>query len=340
MAEPTGPDGSDGADGVDGVDGVDGADGAGADTVSRRLAGRGILVGITGWTEPTLVESGFYPPDADSAEERLRFYASQFPIVEVDATYYAPPSERVAGLWAERTPPGFVFDVKAYRLLTLHPTPPGSMWRDLRDELPAELAAKRNLYAKDLQPELLEEALARFASALEPLRGSGKLGVLLFQLPPWVFPSRAAHDHLAWVADRLRGDRVAVELRQGRWMDDEHRERTLTFLEERDLAYVCVDEPQGFASSVPPVAAATADVAVVRFHGRNAETWEAKGITAAQRFAYRYPERELAEWVPRIRALHEEGRPVHALMNNCYRDYAVQGGRALARLLSGEHARR
>jgi uncharacterized protein YecE (DUF72 family) len=306
----------------------------------QRLAQAGIYVGITAWTEPTLVQAGYYPPEAESAEERLRYYAAEFPITEVDATYYAPPSTRVAELWAARTPDGFVFDIKAFRLLTEHPTPPKSLWKDVREALPAELQAKRNVYPKDLGSDVMDEALDRFVTALEPLRHAGKLGVLLFQFPEYVHPVKRSYAHLDWLAEHLgrSGDVGAIEFRQQKWMDDDHRETTLNFLEERGFAYVCVDEPQGFPSSIPPVAAATTGVAVVRFHGRNTETWTKRGITAAERFAYDYTQHpgELEEWVPKIRELHDGGRPVHALMNNCYADYGVNSGRALAQLLEGD----
>lgn len=300
------------------------------------LARRGVYVGITAWTEPTLVASGYYPPEADTAEERLRHYAAEFPVTEVDSTYYSPPSERVAQLWAARTPADFVFDVKAYRLLTEHPTPPKSLWKDLREALPPAVAAKRNVYPRDVGREVMDEALDRFLGAPEPLRTAGKLGVVLFQFPEYVHPVKRSYAHLDWLAAGLGSNTVgAVEFRQRAWMDDDHRETTLSFLEERGFAYVAVDEPQGFRSSMPPVAAATAPVAVVRFHGRNAQTWERKGITAAERFRYDYTEHpdELREWVPRIEALHEAGRPVHALMNNCYADYGIRSGRLLAQLL-------
>ncbi|MDP8958573.1 MAG: DUF72 domain-containing protein [Actinomycetota bacterium] len=306
------------------------------DTDSHRLAERGIRIGITGWTEPTLIKAGsFYPADvAEDAEERLRFYAQQFPLVEVDSTYYAPPSERVAGLWVERTPADFVFDIKAFRLLTRHPTPPSSMWKDLRSQLPAEQAEKRNVYVDDLAEGLRAEAFDRFAAALMPLHSAGKLGLVLFQFPQWFLPGKKSRDYLAWAAERLAEYQVSVEFRNGLWMDEDHRERTLRFLSDHRLTYVCVDEPQGFSSSVPPVSAVTAGVAAVRFHGRNSETWEAKGISAAERFAYDYSKEELEEWVPKIEALHEQARPVHVLMNNCYSDYAVRSGRQLAGLLT------
>jgi len=301
---------------------------------AARLAARGVYLGTCSWTDPTLLEAGtFYPEREMTPADRLAHYARHFPIVEVDATYYAPPAERTAGAWVERTPPDFTFDVKAFRLLTQHPTPPRALWKDLLATLPEDLRAKRNLYARDLPREVMEEAFARFTAALLPLHSAGKLGMILFQLPPYSYPSRGAYGYLSWAAERLAEYRVAVEFRQRRWMDEEHRESTLAFLQEHHLAYVCVDEPQGFRSSVPPVAAATAQVAEVRFHGRNADTWEAPGIGAAERFRYDYPAAELQEWVPRIRSLAEQAPRVHVLMNNCYADYGVRSARLLADLL-------
>ena len=295
----------------------------------------GLLVGTCSWTDKTLLESGaFYPPDVDTAEQRLRFYASQFSIVEVDSTYYGPPSERTAGLWVERTPPGFTFDVKAFRLLTQHPTPPRTLWKDLREALPEELASKRNVYARDLPREFVAEAFHRFSEALMPLHSAGKLGTILLQFPPYVYPAQGSFGYLAWAAEQLQEFDVAVEFRQQRWMDEEHSAATLEFLREHGLSYVCVDEPQGFASSVPPIVAATAPIAHVRFHGRNATNWERKGITAAERFRYDYSEEELQEWVPRVRQLREQANEVHLLMNNCYADYGIRSARLLFGLLS------
>ena len=301
----------------------------------RTLASKGILVGVCSWTGKTLIESGtFYPDERMTAEERLRFYASQFPIVEVDATYYAPPSERAAATWVERTPADFTFDIKAYRLLTQHPTPVQSLWRDLREQLPREAATKANVYADDLPQSVLTEAFERFVSAILPIHSAGKLGAVLFQYPPYFYPSSVSRRRLGMVAERFAGIPVSVEFRQERWMDDGHRDGTLAMLDELGLSYVSVDEPQGFRSSVPPIAAVTGDFAEVRFHGRNAETWEARGLTAEERFRHDYSTAELSEWVPRIRTLREQSETVHVLMNNCYTDYGVRSARLMAGLLA------
>ncbi|MFQ5968330.1 MAG: DUF72 domain-containing protein [Acidimicrobiia bacterium] len=299
------------------------------------LRKEGVLIGLCSWTGRTLVEAGtFYPAERMSAEERLRFYAAEFPIVEVDSTYYAPPSEKVAGAWVERTPRDFTFDIKAFRLLTQHPTPPRSLWKDLREGLPNEVTDKKNLYGRDLPAGALGEAFERFNSALMPLHSAGKLGTVLFQFPPYFYPSPVSRRYLDEVAQRVPEYDVAVEFRQERWMDEDHRERSLALLSELGLNYVSVDGPQGFRSSMPAVAASTGSVAEVRFHGRNADTWEARGITAEERFQYDYSREELSEWVPRIRALQEDGGPVHVLMNNCYADYGVRSARLMADLLA------
>src|SRR5919201_3802029 len=211
-----------------------------------------IRVGITGWTEPTLIkQSDFYPKDAKTAEARLRFYASRFPIVEVDSTYYAPPSERNSVLWIERTPKDFTFNIKAYSMLTQHPTRVDRLYRDLREQLPAELAEKRNLYPDKVPDEIVDEVWQRFHDALMPLHSAGKLGAVLFQFPPWFVISRKNKAYIEEAAGRLEDFRMAVELRHKSWFEGSNVEETLSFLESQDLPFVCVDMPQGFDSSVP-----------------------------------------------------------------------------------------
>ncbi|HEY7400889.1 MAG TPA: DUF72 domain-containing protein [Actinomycetota bacterium] len=298
------------------------------------MTGR-ILIGTSSWTDPTLVKDGhFYPAGAKSAEARLRYYASQFPLVEVDSTYYFPPSEKNAVLWIERTPPDFTFNIKAYSLLTNHPTKPKSLYGDVRDELPAALLAKRNLYRENLPDEAVEEVWKRFHDALMPLHSAGKLGAVLFQFPQWFVISRKSKAYIEECAERLSDFRVAVEFRHKSWMREDNVEETLEFLEERKLPYVCVDMPQGFDSSVPPVSAATADdLAMVRFHGRDTTAWTSKSETASVRFRYDYAKEELQEWVPKIESLTTQARETHVLMNNCYQDYAVRSARDLGALL-------
>ena len=295
------------------------------------MGGR-ILIGTSSWTDKTLIKDGhFYPPDAKTAEKRLKFYATRFPIVEVDSTYYFPPSEQNSVLWIERTPADFTFNVKAYSLLTNHPTRAESIYKDLQPSLPE---GKSRVYRENLPDEVVEEVWQRFRDALMPLHSAGKLGAVLFQFPQWFVISKKSKAYIEECAARLPDYRVAVEFRHKSWMEERNAEETLTFLEERNLPYVCVDMPQGFDSSIPPVAAATAkDLAVVRFHGRDPKAWTSKSGTASERFRYDYAKDELQGWVPKIESLTEETRETHVLMNNCYQDFAVRNGSELGDLL-------
>ena len=294
-----------------------------------------IRVGTASWTDPTLVkEANFYPKKSMTAEQRLRFYASIFTAVEVDATYYFPPTPDTVGLWTRRTPADFRMDVKAYSLFTQHPTNARSLWADVAEALPDEHRRKRSVYLEHLPAPAVDLAWEKFRDALLPLFSAGKLGGVFFQFPPWFGPRRDNRDYLQQVAQRLPDYPVAVEFRNRAWMgEDDDRRRTLGLLESAGLAYVCVDGPQGFPSSIPPVLAATSDLAVVRFHGHNAETWNAKGITPAERFRYLYGQDELAGWAPRVRELAEQAHETHAIFNNCYRDYGTTNARQLGALL-------
>jgi uncharacterized protein YecE (DUF72 family) len=284
-----------------------------------------IKVGTASWTDRTLLDSGWYPQTADTPEKRLAFYARQFPLVEVDATYYSPPAEQTAALWAQRTPASFTFNIKAFSLLTGHPTAVSKLYKDLRPE-----TAKKNVYPDDLSPQVYEEVWSRFLSALDPLVEAGKLGALLFQFPPWFTIRRSNKQYLLEVERRCRPLRCVFEFRHASWFDGANRDETLGFLRQHRLPYVCVDMPQGHRSSVPPVLEATAELAVVRFHGHS-DKWTSKDIH--EKFGYLYSERELAGWAPKLRKLADSAAETHVLMNNCYRDYAQRNARTLTDLL-------
>ena len=292
-----------------------------------------ILIGTASWTDPSLIESGrFYPESARTPAERLRFYASQFPLVEVDSSYYGMPAERTTRGWVERSPEGFTFDVKAYALFTHHPTPIASLPRDVRDALPAALVDQERVYYRDVPEELRAALWRRFADALLPLDSAGKLGAVLFQFPPWFLPNRAGRDFVADLREALPGYTLSVEFRNPLWLDEAHQAATLSLLREQQLPYVCVDETQGTPASAPPIVAATAPLGVVRFHGRS-PAWAAQGNEVRDKYNYLYSERELAEWTPKIAQLAEQTAEVHVLMNNCVEDKGVVNARDIARLL-------
>ncbi|HEX3713284.1 MAG TPA: DUF72 domain-containing protein [Trebonia sp.] len=288
-----------------------------------------IRVGTAGWTDKSLIEAGWYPAGSGNPEKRLRYYATQFPLVEVDSAYYALPSEQTATAWAERTPDGFTFNIKAFSLFTQHPTPVKALPTDLREA--AGKAGKQRVYLKDVDPEVTGQAWDRFLAALEPLRSAGKLGAILLQFPPWFPISRANKEYIVACAERAAPRRVCVEFRNHTWMTDDNQKETLDFLSSHQLPYVCVDEPQGYSNSIPPVLAATSDLAVIRLHGHS-DQWESKDIQ--ERFRYRYSDKELADWAGKAARLAEDADETHVVFNNCYRDYAHVNAQQLEALLS------
>lgn len=293
-----------------------------------------IRVGTSSWTDKTLLASGWYPDDAKTPEARLRHYASQFDVVEVDSTYYSLPSERNAVLWIERTPKDFVFNVKAFSLMTQHPTSVRGLPKDVRGLLPDD--APQRLYPKDIPSKVADLTWEMFRSALMPLHSAGKLGVVMFQFPQWFMPNRESREYILACRERLADYDIAVEFRQATWFADEDAtRRTLDFLGGEEIPFVCVDMPQGFASSIPPLAEATSKrLALMRFHGRRSEVWGKRGVPVIEKFKYDYSKKELAEWTPRIEALEEQAKETHVLFNNCYRDYAPKNARQFADLIS------
>jgi uncharacterized protein YecE (DUF72 family) len=274
-----------------------------------------ILSGCASWADKPLIASGFYPSSAKDAEGRLRHYASQFPLVEIDSTYYGIPEAETGRTWVERTPEGFTFDVKAFSLFTEHPSVVARLPKEVREALPAELQAKRSIYRRDMPGELLDQCWRTFLDVLFPLQQADRLGVVVLQFPKWVFPNRRTFAYFEELRDRLGPYRAAVEFRSDTWLNGENRERVLAMLGDLRFTYICIDGPQGFRSSIPPVVAATTETGFVRFHGRNTATWEKQMRTSAERFDYWYRPEELDEWAPRIKELASLTEEVHLVMN-------------------------
>ncbi len=277
----------------------------------------------------------WYPPSLKSAEGRLRYYAERFDTAEVDSSFYGLPSERNSALWVERTPPGFVFHIKAFAMLTRHAVKPEQLPAALRSAYDLEIdRAGRVIHPPT---ELREEVFGMFSSALTPLREAGKLGVVLLQFPPYFVANAANRAYITHAAGLLAPDPVAVEFRHRSWVEPDELSRTLDLLARHGLTYVGVDEPRSeTASTLPPLTAATAPIGYVRFHGRNMATWKARVASAAERFRYLYTDDELAEWVDPLRQLARETETTYAMFNNCYADYAPRNARQLSALLDQE----
>jgi len=300
-----------------------------------------VLVGTASWTGASLVKSRkFYPRGVNSAAARLAWYADRFSLVEVDSSYYALPSQRNSATWARNTPAGFTFNVKAFRLFTGHQTPPRALPNDVIRALEAQLASHRGLYYKDTPADVLDVLWDRFEQAIRPLREAGKLGVVHFQFAPWVTGTRRALDHIAACAARLPGYRIAVEFRHRSWFEPSRIDSTLSFLRERGLVHVVADEPQGFANSIPAVWEVTQpELAVVRLHGRNRETWTMTDTPdSSYRFNYDYPPGELAELAAEVRRLALRAQRVHVVFNNNYEDQGQRNAAAFIAQLAGSTA--
>ena len=285
-----------------------------------------IKIGMAGWYE----RAGLYPRWCRSPVDKLRFYAQEHPIVEVDSSYYAIPRQQDTSRWASCTPEGFTFDVKAFRLFTAHHTEPRTLPAHVRRELPPELARRRYIYYGDVSPGLRGQIWKEFTGMLAPFVRQGKLGVVLFQFAPWFRPSKASFDHIVHCRERLPKHPIAVEFRNRWWFHPDHFEHTLGFLRDNEIEHVVVDEPQGFESSVPPIAEITGRTGVIRFHGRNSAMWEKRGLpSSVLRFDHYYSPREMSEWVPRIRSMNERADEVHVIMNTNNGDQGTYNSRLL-----------
>jgi len=270
-----------------------------------------IRVGVCSWADETLTKI-WYPKGIKSGEERLRYYAEHFDVVEANSTYYRLPDRQMVENWAERTPPGFTMHVKAFGVMTRHPVKVDQLPPDLRD-VPTDARGRVDRPPREYRAEVF----ARFHDALEPLRSAGKLGGILMQFPPYVVPRPQSLEYLEWSQEQLRGDEMLVEFRHASWLDEEHRADTLRFLEDHGMTYVVVDAPQtGGKNVLPTLVAATSETGYVRFHGRNAQTWNKRTGSAAERFDYLYSEDELREWVPRLKELAAETQTAYAMFNN------------------------
>ena len=270
-----------------------------------------VRIGTCSWADEALLKH-WYPPGVP-ARERLAYYAERFSSVEVDSTFYRVPTAEMVQGWADRTPPGFVMHVKAFGLLTRHPVKLEQLPPELREGMPVDERGRVDRPPRELRALVFREFLA----ALEPLRAAGKLGGILFQLPPYVVWKPTSLDYLEWAHAELGADRMLAEFRHRSWFEEDVRAELLRWLEARGIAYVTVDAPKVDAKNVPvTVVAATTPLAYVRFHGRNATTWNKRGGGAAQRFDHLYAEDELREWVEPLRGLAAESEGAYAFFNN------------------------
>jgi len=254
-------------------------------------------VGTAAWSD----HPEFYPKGTKPGD-RITYYAQQFPVVEVNSSYYSIMPERNYRTWAQKTPPGFVFNVKAYATLTGHK----------RDE------------------EATPEMFVAFQRSYQPLREAGKLGAILFQFPPWFDDNSLNRDWIARCVDAMAGDLLVIEFRNRSWLTPARRDGALDFLRSLGLAAVVVDEPQAGQGTVPLVPVVTnTKLAYMRLHGRNAETWARPGATTRERFNYLYSQQEINDLAAVARTLAGQADELHILFNNNVENYGVTNARMM-----------
>lgn len=323
----------------------------GSEAASTRVAGEEIArpihigraevrTGVASWTDRTMTARGvFYPRQVKSAEDRLRYYASRFSLVEADAGFYAIPDRQTTERWVERTPDDFVFNVKAHALMTGHATEVARLPRAMRDELASVADIGPRVYAKDLPAEFRDEVWRQFRLAVEPLHEAGKLGAVLLQYGPWIRPTEHTPKMFARARERLGDLPIAVEFRHPSWLASRLRERLWSQLRDNEMTFVIADTPPGTPTSLPIVPAITTPgLAIVRLHGRRSELWGAREATVAEKYRYLYSPDELREWLDTLIELAEQTERLHIVFNNCYANYGTTNALELSELLARREA--
>jgi uncharacterized protein YecE (DUF72 family) len=307
--------------------------GAGQGAVSPAIEYR---VGTASWLDQALIASGrFYPRSAMSAEDRLRWYARFFDCVEVNSSFYALPSPRNAARWAERTPPGFLFHIKAYSLMTGHHPRLDTLPPEIRLMLPENVSVRRRgeIDRARIPPEALDRCVELFRAAVEPLAAAGKLGYVLFQLAPWVRYEDATLEYLASLPARLPGFTLAVEFRNETWIP-ERADEVVAFLRQHGSP--------SHARRRGSLGGGGDDARVVRPPppSRNLRGWldqqAGREPTVAEKYDYLYGPEELGELAGRARRLRQRARRVAVTFNNNNEDFPTQNALDLKRLLGLE----
>jgi uncharacterized protein YecE (DUF72 family) len=283
-----------------------------------------------------LIQSGdFYPKEIRTAEGRLRYYANYFDTVEVDSTYYAIPDRRNTYLWVERTPEDFIFHIKVYGALTGHSINPKTLPKDIFNILPEKDRSENHIYVRE--PSLIKVIAERFLDSLKPLIRSNKLGLFVFQFPPWFQYRTSNLDYILKCKELMNNLPIAIEFRHGSWLTQDIQESVFHFLRKHQLTYITADEPQyGNLATVPFIPQATTDIAYFRFHGRNRENWLKRGIETTLRFAYLYSDDELKGFIEPIQNISKYAKSTYVMFNNCHGGFAVKNAMRIKELMKEE----
>jgi uncharacterized protein YecE (DUF72 family) len=268
-----------------------------------------IYIGLAGWGDHDDLYIGM------SKQSKLEVYAGHFPIVEIDASFYAVQPARNMEKWARETPPTFQFVVKAYQGMTGHQ-------RGF-----APFATK-------------DEMFHAFRESLESLIEKGKLAMVLCQFPPWFDCKKEHVQWIRYVKEQLKELPVALEFRHRSWFEGNMREKTLKFMREEEWIHSICDEPQAGVRSVPTILEAThSDKTLIRFHGRNVHGWNdpGDGTWRDVRYLYKYNEAELLEWKQNLQSLTTQTKDIFIIFNNNSGGDAATNAKQLIEMLDIEY---
>jgi len=285
-----------------------------------------IRVGTASWTDPGFIED-WYPKDL-RAEDRLRWYAEHFDLVEINSTFYALPAPSSIKRWSQETPDGFLFDVKLPKVFSRHSMQVKFLPPDLRSRVETEKGVIK-------LTQSTERLIAkRLLQLMDPLREAGKLGVFLLQMSPAFRPKTHNLSDLDTLAELFASHPLAVELRNRDWVVRERFEETVGYFRKRRLTLVLVDAPESEHFTVMPGFDSVTDkrLGYFRLHGRNAEGY-IKGRSVAERFDYDYSPEEVSEIAERLRNVDKEVERLHVIANNNRSNYAPRLAEALGKQL-------
>ena len=278
-----------------------------------------LRIGTSGWSYPSgkgTWNGLFYPPRKGRVSsipgfDELTWYAEHFDTVEVNSSFYGPPTPETTRKWAERTPAGFEFCLKLHQKFTHPEMFKAAALADLPVQDADVLAALARVTAADV---------GRFKDGLEPLAVRNRLGALLAQFPPSFHDTPANREYLEWLLTTFAEYPVAVELRHKTW-SDRHGE-TVTLLDRHRAAWTQIDEPK-FRCSIRQNGLPNQEgVAYMRLHGRNAAQWWHHDA-AEDRYNYLYSIDELRPIAETAVATKAIVRKAYLFLNNHFASKAV-----------------
>lgn len=263
-----------------------------------------ITIGLTGWSDHELIQR--------NRSRKLEDYASHFPVVELDTSFYAIPSKEVILSWIQKTPDAFTFFPKAYNMMTLH---------------------------KPFYPDFtsMDDVFDAYKSAFDSMVKNNRVKAFLFQFPPFFDCTRKNVNYLKYVRLHMDELPIAVEFRNQTWFSYTNKEKTLELLKRLNFVNVVVDQPQTPNNSVPKVIQIThPDLSVLRLHGRNYEGWLGENVKdwRAERTLYNYSEAELTEFKTIVDTLTKESQEVCVIFNNNSGGHAAKNAKQLQALLN------